>query len=327
MNDTLLRALGPQGLTAERHEALKGRLLHAIGADGSQEAPIDTGEGSSRPQRDDQLETGPDRSPDPAAHLASVTDIRGYRPLRAVAFAAALAVVTTASAAAAVVTIVRPDPQEASTVMEIYADDVAHQGPGWRRVLQAEVADCVLDADHPNGRPDDNGRSNTFASDFPLGDPITAADYRRACERKMVEAGPVPIDEKPTMCRRRGLFPQPVVVLDGSSCGSVKGFLDYGPVDSSPELIPLTGSDLRVLNDARRIEVGLFAIRTECPTRVEVEAWVRARLAREDVDLIIGYGPATSSTTARRPPLVACFGVFADWMGGVVDVLEVGWSE
>jgi hypothetical protein len=129
-----------------------------------------------------------------------------------VAAAVAVGLAASASTAAAVVAWLRPDPRETSTLMARSVDEVEFHNPGWRPELQAEMANCV------RGVTDPVLIFNTYVADFPLGNAVSEADYRRACTGTAATLDEA-MSEAPTLCMAdRPALPMPTVLLDGGAC-------------------------------------------------------------------------------------------------------------
>ncbi|HTO00841.1 MAG TPA: hypothetical protein VL068_09230 [Microthrixaceae bacterium] len=302
MSDEDLRRTGPPALSEERHSALRATFMTEVRADrdaASVASNIETLSGSR----------GRKLLGAAAARRGGRGQRRGARRTVGVAVAAICVVATTTVAAAAVVSVMRPDPKEAATVINKSTEQVQWHNEGWRPELQAELVSCVAD---PGDTPSE---FEAYASDFPLSDAIDPGDYERACSSKALELSAQATGSTTTgytLCASgAGQIPGRVVLLDGSTC------------DGSG-LRSMTGTDLTALNSARHSEVALLAFPQDCPTAAEAEAWVQQRIADLTIPLSLATtaGPGmTSSTvttagTAGRP----CYRGFVDWNSSTVAI-------
>ena len=227
--------------------------------------------------------------------------------------AIAVAVVGLGGAAAAgVITRDRPDVSESARVNE----EIGRESPaaevhldGWRPELSAEVVECVVPAavSVEEGGPPQVGTIQTPASEFPLEDLLTRDAVVQEClsgndaarnssTRLSADAGAV--------CVRTGVYPKPVVLLDGTTC------------DYHAHLRLLTDRDLATLNRLRSFDVALLAVPSAdgCPGVDEAVEWARARVAE--------FGGGLRIHVMDEGP--ACYRAVADWTRRVVTVQLIG---
>ncbi len=215
--------------------------------------------------------------------------------------AVALAVAGLGTAAAAtVLNRDRPDAREAATVN----DEIGSRSPsaevhleGWRPSLSAERVECVL----PSGRID------TAASEFLLEDLLTKDALVEECvagndlARNSAQAL---VAESAIVCVNRGIYPKPVVLLDGSSC------------EDHPQLRRLVDGDVDELNRLRSFDVSFLAVPADdgCAEVGAAVEWVRERIAEFGGGLRIEVMDEGAG----------CYRGVADWSRKVVIIQAIG---
>lgn len=259
MIDDQIYDAGPDGLSDEEHDRLRMQLMATIHSGRPETTP-------SRPVR------------------------RGRSLMMAGAVAA---VIGTASVAAAYVSLTRPDPNQAATIVEHAQIAAAAHNPGWRPPLDAESVDC--DA------PGDDVDFNAYASARPLADAVEQNQLLETCVAKNREFDQVASNAAVVCARPEALLTRPIVVLGDGDCAS----LDLEGFDRE---------DLETLNQARAVEVALLAVDDACPSRPQVVEWVDGQLTALDSGLAL-----VDSRAEGSPPQV-CFGTYVNWTAGTATV-------
>jgi hypothetical protein len=140
--------------------------------------------------------------------------------------------------------------------------------PGGRPMLAAEYAFCQAWPTNSN----DTVRG-TFASNFPLGQPLTEARIAEACARSDSPDARMQLGAAFTVCEttRRG----PIYDLGATSIISVpRPILVFGAANCAEAGYAVADRLLDSLNVMRNIEINLRAVPRDCPTEQEATAWV-----------------------------------------------------
>lgn len=266
MIDDQIHDAGPDGLSDQEHDRLRMQLMATI-----------------------------------RSGRADTTSSRPGRKGRALIVAGAVAaVIGTATVAAAYMTLTRPDPKQAATIVEHAQIAAAAHNPGWRPPLDAESVDC--DA------PGDDVDFNAYASAGPLPDAVEQTQLLETCVAKNREFDQVASDTAVVCARPETLITRPIVVLGDDGCASI-------------DLEPFDREDLETLNKARAVEVALLAVDDACPSRPQVVEWVDDQLIALGSDLAL-----VDSRSEGSPPQV-CFGTYVNWTAGTATVDATSYTD
>lgn len=220
---------------------------------------------------------------------------------------AAVALATTAGVAAATELFDRPDPDQAAQVVENNLEAAAVHLDGWRPELRAESVACIGPDDSKLSDPREIG--NTFASEFPLEEPLTEDLLIEECTIGNDWARSVgPFDPMAaSVCVRDGSYPLAVVALEGLPCADTGIDIDVRPIEPG---------DLTELNRMRAVEVAILANPDECPTPDGATAWVRSQLDLHSGGLEIVESGETGE---------GCYGSWTHWELGHVLIGRVSY--
>lgn len=248
---------------------------------------------------------------------------------RILALAALLSLVASAATAATLVLRDRPDPQEAAAVdraIGAASPAAAAHLDGWRPELHAEAVTCAL--------PD--GIVETTASELALTARLTRAAIVRECvsgnDLARLSAAPLRASAAVVCVRDAAHVPQPVVLLDGSSCARPPAALDADRACFAPAgapvldgagwcerglpLRPLAAPDLATLNRLRAVEVSLLAVPADdrCPSLAAATRWAVEQVRASGLPLRVVADDRSGGVDG------ACFLPSTYWPDGVVLV-------
>lgn len=184
------------------------------------------------------------------------------RTTRTLALAAALLVGSTVAAAAA--GLFSPDPADLNTILERAADHADVHGPGWRPLLNTEAVQCVYEG---------GGGASTYASEFPLDEPLTVDHLVEECTTGNDAVGTFGAPAEVTVCEgvKSDAYVAGAIEIGEVVAGSTTkrpGFpvvlgwdADCGDtiVDSSGGLMLREFTGVEAINAARELEIGFEA--------------------------------------------------------------------
>jgi hypothetical protein len=164
-----------------------------------------------------------------------------------------------------------PDPKKAARFEQQHASGGAALLPG-RPPLDAEHVVC--DYEHVGRTP---GLVYTFASDFPLVEPLTEQRIFDECRTGTDAVRTAPVRTPGVLCAvippGERLF-VPVVAFGFATC-------------KEASLVPVPPTLLNERNQMRQAEIEIRAVGSKCPTVAAAQAWVRAQVATTGADLRI----------------------------------------
>ena len=210
--------------------------------------------------------------------------------------------VSTTSLTAAEAAIVTETPtldQQIARLEGWYKNSPA-DAPGGRPMLAAEYVFCDLATTNPTVPV-----RGTFASNFPLGQPLTEGRIAEACARSDSPEARGKLDATFKLCTTtlRGPRYDPSVK---STVPVTRPILVFGAVSCATAGYPAAADGLLDSTNAlRNIEINLRAVPRDCATEQEATAWVH-KVSKDQLgqEWTIG-SPASSST-----PSTACYRPF-----------------
>jgi hypothetical protein len=184
--------------------------------------------------------------------------------------------------------------------LESWYKNAPGDAPGGRPMLAAEYVFC--DSGTTNSTVPVRG---TFASNFPLGQPLTEARIAEACARSDSANTRTQLGTAFKLCATtvRGPRYDPAVT---SIVPVTRPILAFGAISCATAGYPAAADGLLdSINALRNIEINLRAVPRDCPTEEEASAWVH-KVTKTQLGQEWTIGSPASSLT----PLTGCYRPF-----------------